>query len=315
MKCSQLCRKKISDLCPSGYDRPLQVFLYLPYPWPSQILAHPIFNKEFKEAYRMQFHCDKHVSLFAIHQLSEVNEPPALQEIADKKEVFFITFRCEEGLHFAKKYYRCEFNHLATAVTESLQEASTHSNKWQIPDPFSGKKHMMICIHGNRDQCCGEYGRKLLQDCENDKDLKNHWLFWGCSHLGGHAMSPVALDTERMELWGFMTKDLIKKVCEGSAKDTATMQHFRGQSALSDQWCQVHYRELSIKGLNSELSHISFLGIKGLDIKHGPVYVSQMLNHNKKVADIKVFKEGKVLEYEASCGKNKIANQKYYLNI
>lgn len=54
-------------------------------------------------------------------------------------------------------------------------------------------RHILICIDGGHDYCCGRWGQPCYNNLRADfieKDVR----VWRCSHIGGHRFAPTAID-------------------------------------------------------------------------------------------------------------------------
>lgn len=99
---------------------------------------------------------------------------------------------------------------------------------------------VLVCGHGRRDACCGQWGTRL------HADVVDRWAgvrVWRCSHTGGHRFAPTAITLPDGRAWAYIDAGLLDHVVHRRGDVAALARHDRGTSGL-DPWAQVVERAL-----------------------------------------------------------------------
>jgi hypothetical protein len=94
---------------------------------------------------------------------------------------------------------------------------------------------LLICGHGKRDRCCGNFGVRLAVAVDG------RWegvRIRRASHLGGHRYAPTALTLPDGRLWAFLDPDVLDRVVAGTVDAVDLSLHHRGSTAY-DPWQQA----------------------------------------------------------------------------
>ena len=149
-------------------------------------------------------------------------------------------WRAGDDLRFTGTDYHVEPGHLP-AVLEDLVAGRP------LPDDLVDRvevlgpapREVLICGHGRRDQCCGSFGIRLLDDAtaRAGGDVWSGVRVRRCSHTGGHRFAPTGITLPAGRVWAFLDLDSLEDIV--AARPTpGIVDHNRGLMAL-DPWEQV----------------------------------------------------------------------------
>ncbi len=94
---------------------------------------------------------------------------------------------------------------------------------------------VLVCGHGKRDRCCGNFGVRLATSVEG------RWpgvRVRRVSHLGGHRYAPTALTLPDGRLWAFLDPDVLDRALAGTVDAADLARCHRGSTAF-DPWQQT----------------------------------------------------------------------------
>lgn len=195
------------------YDR--FVLVEIPLPWPSDIGVHPL--------------------------LAEVGEAPGVRVLGVRGE-----YR-ENGRILVTRWDRRSTNALygtdhlldvETAVAGiAALAAGDPSPKTEIgPAP----PEVLLCAHGKRDRCCGQFGTRLHQEVEHrwpDVRVRR------CSHTGGHRFAATGITLPDGRLWADLDVRVLDQIVSRSGQPADLGGHDRGSTGF-ESWAQPVDRAL-----------------------------------------------------------------------
>lgn len=94
---------------------------------------------------------------------------------------------------------------------------------------------VLVCGHGKRDRCCGNFGVRLAASVEG------RWpgvRVRRVSHLGGHRYAPTALTLPDGRLWAFLDPEVLDRAVAGAVDAADLARCHRGSTAF-DPWQQA----------------------------------------------------------------------------
>jgi hypothetical protein len=94
---------------------------------------------------------------------------------------------------------------------------------------------VLVCGHGKRDRCCGNFGVRLATAVEG------RWpgvRVRRVSHLGGHRYAPTALTLPDGRLWAFLDAEVLDRALAGTVDAADLARCHRGSTAF-DPWQQA----------------------------------------------------------------------------
>jgi hypothetical protein len=85
----------------------------------------------------------------------------------------------------------------------------------------------LVCVHGNRDACCGRFGRQLA-----DTLAGRGYPVWETTHLGGHRFAPNLVILPRGLYYGPVDADGAVAAIEAQQAGTISARGFRGRAGV-----------------------------------------------------------------------------------
>lgn len=80
----------------------------------------------------------------------------------------------------------------------------------------SAPPEVLVCGHGSRDTCCGNFGIRLLaQVTERAEQAWPGVRVRRCSHTGGHRFAPTGITLPEGRMWAFLDLDLLDAAVVG----------------------------------------------------------------------------------------------------
>ncbi len=92
------------------------------------------------------------------------------------------------------------------------------------------KPVLLICTNGKRDQCCANFGRSLITQCQEALSPDMYGQILECSHLGGHRFAPTAIWLPENLVLGRLEADAVSDLLEHGVIDS---QYIRGDTKLT----------------------------------------------------------------------------------
>ncbi len=96
---------------------------------------------------------------------------------------------------------------------------------------------LLICTHGTRDRCCGQFGTLLHLELESM--VPPNVRLWRTSHTGGHRFAPTGVHFPTGTTWGFLTADLTSAIIDRSFAPHALDGLFRGNLGIDGRPAQI----------------------------------------------------------------------------
>lgn len=205
------------DVDPIGtagtYDR--FVLVETPMPWPSDISEHPL--------------------------LTELRPFPATRVLAVCGD------RRKDGQVRVTRWTRRSTNamegvdHLLQPDTVLAGIAALAAGDPSIATAIgAAPPEVLLCAHGKRDRCCGQFGTRLHQEVEH------RWpgvRVRRCSHTGGHRFAPTGLTLPDGRLWAYLDATALDQMVTRSGHPDDLAARDRGCTGLGP-WAQPVERAL-----------------------------------------------------------------------
>ncbi len=136
-------------------------------------------------------------------------------------------WRAGDDLRFTGVDYEAEPDRLTDALTgamAALADGGEPNEAEGVMTIGAAPPEVLICGHGRRDTCCGNFGVRLLAQAE--ERAAEAWpgvRVRRCSHTGGHRFAPTGITLPEGRMWAFLDLDLLDAAVTG-----------RPQPALAD---------------------------------------------------------------------------------
>lgn len=140
-------------------------------------------------------------------------------------------WRAGQDLRFSGVDYQAEPDHLTEAVG-ALADGGEPNEADGVMTIGAAPPEVLICGHGRRDTCCGNFGVRLLAQAE--QRAAEAWpgvRVRRCSHTGGHRFAPTGLTLPEGRMWAFLDLDLLDAAVTGRP-EPALAEASRGLMAL-----------------------------------------------------------------------------------
>jgi hypothetical protein len=133
---------------------------------------------------------------------------------------------------------------LAAAAT-ALLAAEGEPGTRPVPDG-----EILICTHGRRDACCGQFGTTLVMELTGSGHVRGGRALAAeaaaagrpvrrTSHTGGHRFAPSMIVLPEGSVWGFADRDLVHGVAARTGSAVEAAAHYRGCTGLSSSQLQA----------------------------------------------------------------------------
>ncbi len=144
-------------------------------------------------------------------------------------------WRAGQDLRFTGTDYEAEPERLGDALTSAiaaLADGGEPNEADGVMTIGAAPPEVLICGHGRRDTCCGNFGVRLLAQAE--QRAAEAWpgvRVRRCSHTGGHRFAPTGITLPEGRMWAFLDLDLLDAAVTGRA-EPALADASRGLMAL-----------------------------------------------------------------------------------
>lgn len=191
------------------------VLVEMPMPWPPDIGDHPLFT-----------------------EAGKVGDARVLAVCGDRRD---------DGRILVSRWTRRSTNVLVgTDHLIGAAQADATIAALAAGDPSPGTEigpappEVLLCAHGKRDRCCGQFGTRLHQHVEH------RWPGFRvrrCSHTGGHRFAPTGITLPDGRLWAYLDESMLDQIVNRSGAPSDLAAHDRGTTGL-DPWAQPVERAL-----------------------------------------------------------------------
>lgn len=192
-----------------------------------------------------------------------------------------------------------------------------HVLQWQIQD-FKNTKELFVCVHGERDQCCGKYGFALFQEFEtliNNRNDKNNFRVWQSSHLGGHRFAPTFFEAPSMRWYGLFEAKKIESFLDRDNNSFKVTNCYRGMSGIKNKYAQLvenflfqKYSWEWLKSCDKKYNIVSLENEKDIIIEFSYKFVNKNQNFMSK---FKIVYSGSI-KAKTSCNKDEVKDISQY---
>lgn len=127
----------------------------------------------------------------------------------------------------------------ATVEPDSLTEilAGAVTGDTENFQPIADRTDVLLCTHGSRDRCCGQFGTLLF--AEMAMAQRPNTRFWRTSHTGGHRFAPTGITFPDGLTWSFLDAELLTSILDRSTEPATLAPHFRGCAGIHSRPAQI----------------------------------------------------------------------------
>lgn len=240
--------------------------------------------------------------------------------IKDHTRIFIFKRKESEFINFHKLELLVPNNDLQNLESLLIEYFSFRKNSfqnWEIKT--NGKiNEIFVCVHGERDQCCGKYGLQLYQEFYNQINHKNNSQFrvWKSSHIGGHRYAPTFYEAPTMRWYGlFHLKDIPSFLNRDEAQFNVT-NNYRGMSGIINKYALLAENELfkkySWSWLKAEQKNYEVTNMDGKESANVDFYFKLPDSPNLMKASFQIH-FNKITEGISSCGSSDMKSIKQYI--
>lgn len=238
--------------------------------------------------------------------------------IADHTKILLFTRNGNEFDPFNKieiSLPNYELSHLSSYVLYYLSGNTEVFSKWEQKNSKE-MNDIFVCIHGERDQCCGKYGLNIFNEFSKQIELNNfNYRVWKSTHIGGHRYAPTFYEAPSMRWYGLFSAEDISSYLNRNSDNFKIQNNYRGMSGLQNKYAALVENELfkkySWKWLNaSEKKYeIISVGENELTEVHFFFKLDKNTDLSKTSYQIQLLN---IVEGKASCSSNEIKPVKQY---
>lgn len=246
LRCAPLHEAMAVD--PIGSAGAYDAFLCVevPLPWDREVtLAAPF--RSILAAHRSATGPDGRVwrpqAIVAPHRVGEPAAPAPARVRVTAYEQPAETRTGHERLSCAESFVRREWLVAPERVVElgvaliGVDESALASFAAEVVDVDASVLDVLVCTHGRRDVCCGQYGTELHAELAASHAAQDHTGPGGVrvrrtSHTGGHRFAPTALTFPDGYAWAHLDHASAAQLVAHDGEPSALADHCRGVSSL-----------------------------------------------------------------------------------
>jgi hypothetical protein len=239
--------------------------------------------------------------------------------IKDHTRIFIFRRNESEFEGFHKLELLVPNEQLQDIIPLFIEYFSSHKNpfqNWEI-ETHRNINEIFVCIHGERDQCCGKYGLQLYQEFHTQIYQKNNSKFrvWKSTHIGGHRYAPTFYEAPSMRWYGlFNIKDIPDFLNREESQFNVT-NNYRGMSGIINKYALLAENELfkkySWNWLKAEEKNYEVTDIDGKESAKVDFYFKLPNSQNLMKTSYQIHFD-KITEGISSCGSNDVKSVKQY---
>ncbi|APJ04362.1 sucrase ferredoxin [Silvanigrella aquatica] len=191
-------------------------------------------------------------------------------------------------------------------ILEYLKSNINNFKKENIIDS-QNTKELFICVHGERDHCCGKYGIELHNNFHKKVGQYKNSSFrvWKSSHIGGHRYAPTFYEAPAMRWYGLFNINDIDDYLNRSDSKFQIKNNYRGMSGILNKYALLAENELfkkhSWQWLEATEKKYEIININKNEEVEVNFYYKMKKSENILKSKIHIQFE-KVAENIASCG-------------
>ncbi len=217
LRCSAISRNLGERAAGSagGSDRFLLV--ELPLPWPKKIDSHPLLGgvpggPQTRGA----------TTILGVASAADGGRGGLHRVVSLQRRQGFAGFDRVEAL--------VPLNALTATVSTLVTDGPEGLAASNLVDPTAGTEDFLVCTHGSRDRCCGQFGMQLFDELAGA--LPDRVQLWRSSHTGGHRFAPTGIHFPTGTTWAYLTAQVVGAIVNQSESPESLATHYRGNAAV-----------------------------------------------------------------------------------
>lgn len=233
--CSVVSKDSGDDPAGSAGSFRTALLIEVPPPWNRDVSSSKRFPEGLREALAPHDRAGNFQKLTAFL-------PEANRAVPGHTRMFLYSKPLQDEL-FAL-YEKTEYLIPNEGLTASVDGIFSGSDEFVVGEN-RGVREIFVCVHNNRDVCCGRFGTELhdaLKGIESE-ELR----VWRCSHLGGHRFAPTMLDFPTGVIWGHVEPESAAALVRRELPSEEAGRFFRGWAGMKGQAAQILDRELLVR--------------------------------------------------------------------
>lgn len=296
--CSLIAKESAPSIVGTAGYKPCQVFLELEEPWSANLMASPgfpdgvdILLKQLMRQYKIP------ITLNAMCRDSLPNK--------DALQLFVLYCKPQTELVYTFVSFTVSYQQVTSFLEQVLRDL--FEERLDLEDhKLRTQRAIMVCCHGARDRCCGQFGQELythLTKFTQQQNLKTQ--VWRTSHIGGHKFAPTLMDLPSMRVWGHLSLDEAESLLLKTSFSSKLLRRYRGFCGLPKKFEQFAeseaFKKFGWEWLNRADYQVGSNWQSSSGVEKGEVYFYQQKPEDA-FFNCSVMQSG-VYESQASCFK------------
>lgn len=239
VECSQITKYSNEKIIGTAANYDVQLSIELEEPWD----AIPVKSNKYPEEFKLL------PSILAKNKINVgINYFSKNEHCENNFTKIFIFKKSFSEFNFYEKIElsipHSQLNLFSNYCLEYLQNKNSNLLEWSIKSN-SSTKEIFICVHSNRDQCCGKYGFTLFQKFNEIIHQNNlNFRVWKSSHIGGHRYAPTFFEAPSMRWYGLFDLNLAEDFLLRDKNKLFVNNNYRGMSGLNNKIASLVEGEL-----------------------------------------------------------------------
>lgn len=199
-RCSLHARSTGENVIGTGREVERFLFIEVPRPWNQNILQTDHFPEVLFEIYQESLREGSFDGKF-------LGIRPDVERSTESETRLIHGWRPEgPASRYEKRSYHVPDDQLEEAVSVLLLDPDRQQELEEYREGCPDTREIMVCTHGERDPCCGDFGRPIYTALRHHYGRTNHRT-WEVSHIGGHRFCPNIIELPGGRYWGRLTLD------------------------------------------------------------------------------------------------------------
>ena len=239
VECSQITKYSNEKIIGTAANYDVQLSIELEEPWD----AIPVKSSKYPEELKML------PSLLAKNKINIGINYFSKNECCENNftKVFIFKKSSNEFDLYEKlelKIPNSKLNLFSAYCLDYFQNKNNNLLEWVIESNLVTNE-IFICVHSNRDQCCGKYGLQIYHKF-TELVTKNNLNFriWKSSHIGGHRYAPTFFEAPSMRWYGLFDINSAENYLLRDRNKSFIDNNYRGMSGINNKIAAIVENEL-----------------------------------------------------------------------